>query len=129
MNANGGRLLVVDDGVDNRNLLSRYFGARGFEVAQAESGAAALHMIKQERFDAVLLDIIMPEIDGIEVLKRIRESHTAADLPVIVVSGQTEGKDVTLALDLGANDYIIKPIDFVAAWVKLQRALNPRSAR
>jgi len=129
MNANCGQLLVVDDSASTRELLSRYFGARGFEVAQADCGATALSMIKQQRFNAVLLDISMPEIDGIEVLKRIRESHTRADLPVIVVSGKTASLDVRLALDLGANDYIIKPIDFVATWIKLQRALSPASAK
>ncbi len=129
MNANCGQLLVVDDRAENRNLLSRYFGARGFEVAQADCGVTALNMIKQQRFDAVLLDILMPEIDGIEVLKKIRESHAQADLPVIVVSGQTASRDIRLALDLGANDYIIKPIDFDAAWIKLQRALGPPSAK
>jgi CheY-like chemotaxis protein len=119
-----GKLLVVDDIAENRNLLSRYFGARGFQIAQADCGLTALSMIKQQHFDAVLLDIIMPEIDGIEVLKRIRASHTQADLPVIMVSGQSASNDIKLVLDLGANDYITKPIDLAAALTKLQRALG-----
>jgi CheY-like chemotaxis protein len=123
-NCGHGELLVVDDMAENRNLLSRYFGARGFQIAQADCGLTALSMIKQQHFDAVLLDIIMPEIDGIEVLKRIRASHTQADLPVIMVSGQSASNDIKLALDLGANDYITKPIDLAAALTKLQRALG-----
>jgi len=123
-NRGHGKLLVVDDIAENRNLLSRYFGARGFRISQADCGLAALNMIKQQHFDAVLLDIIMPEIDGIEVLKRIRASYAQADLPVIMVSGQSASNDIKLALDLGANDYIAKPIDLAAALTKLQRALG-----
>jgi len=129
MNANSGQLLVVDDSPSNRELLSRYFGARGFEVAHADCGAMALSMIGQRRFDAVLLDILMPEINGIEVLKSIRQSYTPADLPVIVVSGRTAKEDIQLALDLGANDYITKPIDFVGAWTKLQCAVGGASSK
>lgn len=126
MNINLGQLLVVDDSRSNRELLSRYFGVHGFEVAQADCGAAALNMIKQHCFDAVLLDILMPEIDGMEVLKSIRQSYTKVDLPIIVVSGRDANRDIRLALDLGANDYITKPIDFVAAWTKLQLVLGAR---
>jgi CheY-like chemotaxis protein len=124
VNRGHGTLLVVDDTADNRDLLIRYFGARGFQVAEADCGATALSMIKQQHFDAVLLDIIMPEIDGIEVLKRIRASHTLADLPVIMVSGQSARRDIRLALDLGATDYFIKPIDLAVALTKLQHALG-----
>ena len=70
------RLLVVDDIVENRALLRRYFGNRGFQIAEADCGATALALMKRQRFDAVLLDIMMPGIDGIEVLKRIREIRT-----------------------------------------------------
>lgn len=105
------RVLVVDDLADNRNLLVRFFTNRGFQIAQAESGPAALALIKNQRFDAILLDILMPVMDGIEVLKRIRAVHSKSDLPVIMVSGKTAKMDISLALDLGANDYITKPID------------------
>ena len=118
-------LLVVDDIVENRNLLSRYFGSRGFQTAQADCGATALGLIKRQRFDAVLLDIVMPEIDGIEVLKRIREVNPKAELPVIMVSAKSANMDISLALDLGANDYITKPINLADALAKVQRHLGP----
>jgi CheY-like chemotaxis protein len=124
VNRHYGTLLVVDDIAANRDLLSRYFGARGFEIAEADSGLTALSMIKEQHFDAVLLDIIMPEIDGIEVLKRIRKSHTQADLPVFMVSGQSAHHDIRLSLDLGANDYFTKPIDLAVALTKLQHAFG-----
>lgn len=120
------RILVVDDVAANRELLSRYFGARGFQVAEADGGLTALSMIKQERFSAVLLDILMPEIDGIEVLKRIRTVCTKDSLPVVMVSALNAQHDVKLALELGANDYISKPVDLPSALAKLQRAIASR---
>ena len=124
VNRGHGKLLVVDDVAINRDLLSRYFGARGFQIAEADCGLTALNIIKQQHIDAVLLDIIMPEIDGIEVLKRIRASHTQAELPVVMVSGQSARSDIRLALDLGANDYFTKPIDLAVALTKLRHALG-----
>lgn len=118
------KILVVDDVEANRELLSRYFGARGFQIAEADGGLTALSMIKQERFNAVFLDILMPEIDGIEVLKRIRAVHANDDLPVIMVSALSARHDIKLALDLGANDYVTKPVDLPGALTKLQRAIG-----
>ena len=117
-------LLVVDDNADNRELLTRYFGERGFQVAEADCGLTALSMIKRQHFDAVLLDVIMPGIDGIEVLKRIRASPTQADLPVFIVSGKSAHNDIKLALELGANDYVTKPVDLAATLAKLQHVLG-----
>jgi CheY-like chemotaxis protein len=118
------KILVVDDVAANRELLSRYFGARGFQVAEADCGLTALSMIKQEHFDAVLLDILMPEMDGIEVLKRIRALWAKDSLPVVMVSALSAHRDVKLALELGANDYIGKPVDLPSALAKLQRAVD-----
>lgn len=122
------RLLVVDDTADNRALLSRVFSNRGFETTQADSGAAALALMEQRSFDAVLLDILMPGMDGIEVLKRIRRTHSRSNLPVIMVSGKSAKMDVALALELGANDYITKPIDISNAFARVQGQLERKRA-
>src|SRR5881275_105948 len=90
----GGRILIVDDVADNRAILGRRFQRRGFQIAEAESGSGALAIIARERFDVVLLDVMMPDMDGLEVLRRIRRSHTAAELPVIMVTGKTESQDI-----------------------------------
>jgi CheY-like chemotaxis protein len=119
------RLLVVDDVADNRRLLHRFFGGRGFDIVEADGGAAALALIEQQKFDAVLLDIVMPGMDGIEVLKRIRARHASRSLPVIMVSGKTASLDFSLALKLGANDYITKPIDLSGALVRVHSHLSP----
>ncbi len=123
------RLLVVDDLADNRALLSRLFASRGFETAQADSGAAALAMIERQPFDAVLLDIMMPGMDGIEVLKIIRVTRSPSHLPVIMVSGKSAKMDIALALELGANDYITKPIDTADAFARVQNHLGRKPSQ
>jgi DNA-binding response OmpR family regulator len=109
------QLLVVDDVAENRALLRRYFGTRGFHVIEADKGETALGLIGRRKFDLILLDIVMPEMDGLEVLKRIRLTHTSQRLPVVMVSGKTASMDFALAMKLGANGYITKPIDLAGA--------------
>ena len=82
MSSDSPRLLVVDDIADNRTILSRRLVRRGFEVVEANGGRPALELIAQQPFDLVLLDITMPDLDGISVLKTIRESHSPSALPV-----------------------------------------------
>jgi DNA-binding response OmpR family regulator len=120
------RLLIVDDIPVNRDLLTRFFEGRGFETVEASCAMTALHKLKQTRFDAVFLDILMPEVDGIELLTIIRAQHTPNELPVIMVSALSARDDIKLALDLGANDYITKPVDFASALTKLRRVLRPQ---
>jgi diguanylate cyclase (GGDEF)-like protein len=109
------RLLIVDDIAENRAILSRRFQRRGFEITEAEDGFRALELIASQDFDLVLLDIMMPGIDGLEVLKRIRLQHGPAALPVIMVTACSTNEDVVKALSLGANDYVTKPVDFAVA--------------
>ncbi len=123
MSAQQTRLLVVDDIADNRAILNRFFRRRGFDVAEAENGVAALALIAEQNFDAVLLDVLMPEMDGLETLKRIRATHSPSSLPVIMVTAKVESKDIVQALELGANDYITKPIDFSIAFARVQSQL------
>ena len=123
-----GRILIVDDVADNRAILSRRFQKRGFEVAEAESGAAALAAVERELFDVVLLDVMMPDMNGLEVLGRIREHHDPAALPVIMVTGRTDSQDVVNALSSGANDYITKPVDFAVALARVSTQADRRRA-
>lgn len=117
------RLLVVDDIAQNRTLLNRFFSRRGFAIAEAENGAVALKLLADKQFDAVLLDVVMPEMDGLETLRRIRLTHSPSSLPVIMVTAKVESDDVVQALNLGANDYITKPVDFPIASARLQSQL------
>ena len=124
-----GHLLVVDDNETNRDLLSRRLIRRGHTVETAEGGQQALDRIAAESFDVVLLDIMMPEIDGIEVLQRLRIEHSASELPVIMATAKTESEDVVAALRLGANDYVTKPLDFPVVFARVQTQLMLKRAQ
>ncbi len=122
------RLLIVDDISDNRNILKRRFERRGFDVAEAESGLVAIEMIGSGTFDVVLLDVMMPGIDGLETLRRIRAHETASALPVIMVTAKSESANVVDALELGANDYVTKPVDFAVALARVNTQIGRRRA-
>ena len=105
-----GRILVVDDEAPVREVLTEYFTTEGYAVEGAGSGAEALTAVRGGRADLVLLDVRMPGLDGVQVLRKIREIN--GDVPVIMV---TANEDVSLAketLKLGAFDYVAKPFDF-----------------
>jgi diguanylate cyclase (GGDEF)-like protein len=122
------RLLIVDDVSDNRTLLTRRFARRGFEVVEADSGFAAIELIDKEPFDLVLLDVMMPGIDGIETLRRIRDRKSASALPVIMVTAKTGANHVVDALELGANDYVTKPVDFAVAFARVNTQISRKRA-
>ncbi len=113
------RLLIVDDVKDNRAVLGRRFARRGFDIVEADGGARALDLIKLQNFDTVLLDVMMPGIDGLEVLRTIREAFSPEQLPVIMVTAKAEASHVVEALKMGANDYVTKPVDFEVALARV----------
>jgi PAS domain S-box-containing protein len=106
------KLLLVDDNPTNLDMLSRRLTRKNYQVITAESGREALALLEKESIDLVLLDLMMPEMDGIEVLSHIRKRFSMAHLPVIVVIAKSEREHLVEAFDAGANDYITKPIDF-----------------
>jgi diguanylate cyclase (GGDEF)-like protein len=122
------RLLIVDDINDNRTILTRRFQRRGFEVVEADSGYVAIELIGRESFDLVLLDVMMPGIDGIETLKRIRSQKSASALPVIMVTAKAESDNIVDALELGANDYVTKPVDFAVALARVNTQISRKRA-
>jgi diguanylate cyclase (GGDEF)-like protein len=122
------RLLIVDDIADNRAVLGRRFERKGFEIVEADGGQRALDLIAQQGFDLVLLDVMMPEMDGLEVLRRIREQHSPVALPVIMVTAKSQSEDVVQALGLGANDYVTKPVDFAVALARASTQIGRKRA-
>jgi len=122
------RLLIVDDVPDNRELLARRFAQHGFDSVKAESGRSALRAIEAEPFDTVLLDVTMPDMDGLEALAKIRAQFSPAELPVIMVTGRAESTDVVKALTAGANDYVTKPIDFAVVQARVQAQVARKRA-
>jgi DNA-binding response OmpR family regulator len=123
--ASGTRLLVVDDNEDNRDMLARRLRRRGYEVSTADSGALALDMIgSATRYDAVLLDVMMPDITGLEVLAKLRTRFNKEQLIVVMATARSDSEDVVEALRLGANDYVIKPINLDEIVSALEVALG-----
>jgi diguanylate cyclase (GGDEF)-like protein len=122
------RLLIVDDISDNRAILTRRFQRRGFDVVEAECGLTAIELIEKHSFDLVLLDVMMPGIDGIETLKRIRSRNSASALPVIMVTAKSESGNIVDALELGANDYVTKPVDFAVALARVNTQISRKRA-
>ena len=121
-------LLVVDDEPWNRDVLQRRLARAGYRVLTADSGQAALDIAAAQRVDLVLLDVMMPEIDGIETLRQLRRSRSVSELPVIMVTARDSSDDVVAALDAGANDYITKPVDFAVAQARIRTQLTARRA-
>jgi diguanylate cyclase (GGDEF)-like protein len=122
------RLLIVDDISDNRNILMRRFERCGFDVVEAESGLVAIELIEKGSFEVVLLDVMMPGIDGLETLKRIRARRSGSTLPVIMVTAKSESGNIVDALEQGANDYVTKPVDFAVALARVNTQISRRRA-
>jgi diguanylate cyclase (GGDEF)-like protein len=123
-----GRLLVVDDDANNTAALARRLSQRGYIVEAAENGPRALARMQERRYDLVLLDLMMPGMSGIEVLRRIRSSYSQSELPVIMVTGVDQGQMVADALRVGANDYVVKPVDALAIAARIQSQLTRSEA-
>ncbi|MFM1651048.1 response regulator transcription factor [Brevibacillus sp. B_LB10_24] len=101
-------ILVVDDDREIAQLISLYVTNEGFHVLHAYNGREALELLEAEAVDLLILDVMMPEVDGIEVCRRVRETKT---LPILMLSAKTEDMDKILGLMTGADDYMIKPFN------------------
>ncbi|MCP3962690.1 MAG: protein kinase [bacterium] len=119
-------VVVVDDNEVNRELYSRYLELEGHRVLPAGDGAEALKLVEQEPVDLVLLDVMMPGIDGFGVLEKLRQEHSPETLPVIMATAKDQSEDVVKAFDLGANDYVTKPLDLRVVAVRVQAQLRAK---
>lgn len=124
-----GRILIVDDYPMNRLKLSRVLEQQGHSVAQAENGQQALNMLHQEPFDVVLLDIMMPEMDGHEVLAKMKSDKHLRYIPVIVISAVDEVDSAVRCIEMGAEDYIPKPFNPVFLKARLNASLRRKKLR
>lgn len=113
MTATEASLLIVDDNEINLNLLYRYLVRKnGYTVTTAENGRQALELVESQPFDLVLLDLLMPDLSGYDVLKILRQNFSITELPIIMLTAKQESEALVDSLQLGANDYVVKPIDF-----------------
>jgi DNA-binding response OmpR family regulator len=102
-------ILVVDDDPLIRTLVEHKLRLRGFEVVSTESGEDGLKQVAVKRPDLIVLDAMMPEIDGFEVLRRLKEDAATATIPVIMLTARKQESDIVSALSSGARDYLVKP--------------------
>jgi len=116
-------ILIVDDKEENRQLLVDVLATTKWTTTTANNGAEALSLINASKPDLVLLDFMMPDMDGKEVLSWIREKYSKSELPVIIVSAQDDITNVEKLVSLGINDYIIKPIDAESLLEKISSCL------
>src|ERR1051326_6900097 len=127
-NSRPGRLLVVDDNELNRDMLARRLERRGFVVSVAENAVQLADRVQKEQSDLVLLDIEMPGVSGLEALAALRKTRTAIQLPVIMVTARSDSEDIVKALELNANDYIVKPVDFPVVVARINSLLSHKRA-
>ena len=121
-------VLVVDDNALNRDLLFEELTYRGMDVVTAAGGRDALELIRNQTFDVVLLDIMMPGVDGLSVLREVRKTKSLAELPVIMTTARDTRSSVVDALDSGANDYVTKPIDLLVLMARIRTQIALKEA-
>jgi DNA-binding response OmpR family regulator len=117
------RILVVEDDFDISNMLRIYFQSQGYEVAVASRGGDALEMCRQQLPNIVVLDIMLPDIDGYEVCRQLRSNLRTSHIPIIFLTQKDERSDKIQGLELGADDYITKPFDVEELRLRVKNAI------
>jgi len=127
------KILIIEDEKDIQDLLRHSLAREGYEVHAAEDGESGLHRLAGEKFDLLLLDLMLPRMDGLEICRRARSHPDTADLPIIMITAKGEESDRVVGLEMGADDYISKPFSprEVLARVKalLRRTERPKAQR
>ena len=121
------RILVVDDNATNRDIITTRLETHGYETLQAADGEEALAAVKQHRPDLVLLDVMMPKVDGIEACRRLKGDATLPFLPIILVTAKVDSKDIVAGLDAGADEYLTKPVDQAALVARVRSVLRVKA--
>jgi len=129
MNSRPSRLLIVDDNEMNRDMLARRLARKGYVIGLAASAKELLLRVKEDGIDLVLLDIEMPEVSGLDALQALRESYSPIELPIIMVTAKNQSDDIVKALEMGANDYLTKPVDFPVALARIGTQLSHKQAQ
>ena len=119
-------LLVVDDNEMNRDLLSRHLERQGHFVAVAENGRKAVGMLQQRTFDLILLDVLMPEMNGYQVLQHLKGDERLRDIPVVMISALEEMDGIVRCIEMGADDYLAKPFNPVLLNARIHNSLEKK---
>ena len=123
---NPARILIVDDNEANRDILATRLAAHGYQVAEAADGEEALAAAYQYLPDLILLDVMMPKIDGVEVCRRLKADKSLSFMPIILVTARGDSKDVVAGLDAGADEYLVKPVDQMALLARVKSVLRQK---
>ncbi len=123
------RILVVDDDEQNVELLEAYLTDAGYQVLRALDGASALRQVAEHDPDLVLLDIMMPDISGYEVCKRIRKTPASAAIPVLMVTALGALKDIERGIEAGTDDFLTKPINRLELLARVRSLMRVRHLR
>jgi adenylate cyclase len=118
------RILIVDDNEANRDILEARLKAHGYELLEAADGEEALAAVRQDHPDLILLDVMMPKLDGLEVCRRIKGDATLPFTPIILVTSKSDTRDVIAGLDAGADEYLTKPVDQAALVARVKSVLR-----
>jgi class 3 adenylate cyclase len=118
------RILIVDDNETNRDILVARLSQHGYDLMQAADGEEALAAVKEHLPDLILLDVMMPKLDGIEVCKRLKGDAALPFMPIILCTAKADTKDVVTGLEAGADEYLTKPIDQVALVARVKSVLR-----
>src|SRR6516162_9922678 len=118
------RILIADDNEDNRDILATQLATQDYELLQAADGEEALTAARNQLPDLILLDIMMPKLDGLEVCRRLKGDASLPFMPIILVTVRSDTKDVILGLEAGAVEYLTKPIDDVALAARVKSVLQ-----
>jgi adenylate cyclase len=118
------RILIVDDNATNRDIIMTRLAVHGFDLLEAVDGEAALAAARQNQPDLVLLDVIMPKLDGIEVCRRLKSDPALPFISVILITARADSRDVAAGLDAGADEYLTKPVDQVALVARVKSMLR-----
>jgi len=120
----GGRILVVEDDFDISSMLQLYFKSQGYEVYVAPRGGVALEMTRQNMPNVIVLDIMLPDIDGYEVCRQLRTNLRTSHIPIIFLTQKDERNDKIQGLELGADDYITKPFDLEELRLRVRNTIK-----
>ena len=118
------KILIVDDSNTNVVLLEAILVSRGYSIHTALNVEEAYSLLKKDRPELILLDLLMPKISGYQFLDQLKKNDETRDIPVIVVSAVTDALDIQKTFELGAVDYIEKPVDIKALVTKVEKTLN-----
>jgi adenylate cyclase len=118
------RILIVDDNETNRDILLTRLGTHGYDLVQAADGEEAIEVARKSLPDLILLDVMMPKLDGIEATKRLKADQTLPFMPIILVTAKADTKDVVAGLDAGADEYLTKPVDQISLVARVKSMLR-----